>query len=63
MAAAAGEEIPTDPRRVVNVNPERVTNVSSTDFPGHYPGEEEAHSWSLEKFRRVRSHRMYVFLS
>ncbi|KAI9679967.1 MAG: DNA-directed RNA polymerase core subunit rpc40 [Caeruleum heppii] len=35
-------------RRIVGVNAETVTNVTSTDFPGHYPGED--HSWSLEKF-------------
>jgi DNA-directed RNA polymerases I and III subunit RPAC1 len=28
-----------------------VTNVSSTDFPGHYPGEDN--SWDTEKFRQV----------
>lgn len=25
-------------------------NITSTDFPGHYPGED--HSWSIEKFRQ-----------
>ncbi|KAJ7684518.1 DNA-directed RNA polymerase [Mycena polygramma] len=38
-----------DPRRLVGIRAERVTDVSSRDFPGHYPGED--HSWSLEKFR------------
>ncbi|KAJ7494523.1 DNA-directed RNA polymerase [Mycena galericulata] len=38
-----------DPRRLVGIKAERVTDVSSRDFPGHYPGED--HSWSLEKFR------------
>jgi DNA-directed RNA polymerase I and III subunit RPAC1 len=42
-----------DPRRLVGIRAERVTDVSSRDFPGHYPGED--HSWSLEKFREVRS--------
>ena len=37
--------------QIVGVNPETVTNVSSTDFPGHYPGED--HAWSLKKFRDV----------
>ncbi|KAJ7771558.1 DNA-directed RNA polymerase [Mycena metata] len=37
-----------DPRRLVGIRAERVTDVSSRDFPGHYPGED--HSWSLEKF-------------
>jgi DNA-directed RNA polymerases I and III subunit RPAC1 len=27
-----------------------VTNTTSTDFPGHYPGED--HSWNLEAFRK-----------
>ena len=44
-----------DPRRLVRVNPERATDVSSTDFPGHYPGEENEHSWNLDTFKRVRS--------
>ncbi|THH18339.1 hypothetical protein EW146_g2644 [Bondarzewia mesenterica] len=39
-----------DPRRHVGVNAERVTNVSSTEFPGHYPGED--HSWDLAKFKQ-----------
>jgi len=29
---------------------ERVTNVSSTDFPGHYPDED--HSWNLPRFKK-----------
>ncbi|TRM67819.1 DNA-directed RNA polymerase [Schizophyllum amplum] len=39
-----------DPRRLVGVTAERVTNVSSTDYPGHYPGED--HSWNLDEFKR-----------
>ncbi|KAF4555801.1 DNA-directed RNA polymerases I and III subunit RPAC1-like protein [Elsinoe fawcettii] len=35
-------------RRLVGVNPETVTNVTSTDFPHHHIGED--HSWNLEKF-------------
>ena len=42
-----------DPRRLVGVHAERVTDVSSTDFPGHYPDED--HSWNLAKFRKVRA--------
>ncbi|KAJ7778629.1 DNA-directed RNA polymerase [Mycena maculata] len=38
-----------DSRRLVGIRAERVTDVSSRDFPGHYPGED--HSWSLDKFR------------
>ncbi|KAI9760074.1 MAG: hypothetical protein M4579_001907 [Chaenotheca gracillima] len=44
-------------RRRVGVNFETVTNVSSTDFPGHWP--HENHAWSLQKFRdtfRVEFH-------
>ncbi|KAI9850862.1 MAG: DNA-directed RNA polymerases I and III subunit RPAC1 [Thelocarpon superellum] len=37
-------------RRMVGVNAETVTNVTSTDFPGHYPGED--HAWSLAKFKK-----------
>ena len=40
-----------NPRRLVRVHPERVTDVSSTDFPGHYPGED--HSWDHELFEKV----------
>ena len=39
-------------RRLVGVEEERVTHVSSTDFPGHYPGED--HSWNLDNFKKVR---------
>lgn len=37
----------------MGVNEETVTHVSSTDFPGHYPGED--HSWSIGKFKKVPS--------
>lgn len=33
----------------MGINPETVTNITSTDFPGHHPGEDLA--WSLTKFR------------
>ncbi|KLO15553.1 hypothetical protein SCHPADRAFT_927143 [Schizopora paradoxa] len=39
-----------NPRRLVRVHPERVTDVSSTDFPGHYPGED--HSWDHKLFKK-----------
>ncbi|KAF5382773.1 hypothetical protein D9615_003071 [Tricholomella constricta] len=39
-----------DPRRLVGVHAERVTNISSTDYPGHYPDEDN--SWNLEKFQK-----------
>ncbi|KAM7205492.1 DNA-directed RNA polymerase, insert domain containing protein [Naviculisporaceae sp. PSN 640] len=47
-----------DRRNTVGIGPERVTNVTSTDFPGHYPGED--HSWDLDLFRdslRVEFHK------
>ncbi|KAI9887055.1 MAG: DNA-directed RNA polymerase core subunit rpc40 [Watsoniomyces obsoletus] len=37
-------------RRIVGIGSETVANVSSTDFPGHYPGED--HSWDIEKFKK-----------
>ncbi|KAI9720018.1 MAG: hypothetical protein M1812_003144 [Candelaria pacifica] len=37
-------------RRIVGVNAETVTHISSTDFPGHYPRED--HAWSIDKFRK-----------
>ncbi|KAH0586446.1 hypothetical protein H2248_007680 [Termitomyces sp. 'cryptogamus'] len=39
-----------DPRRLVGVHAERITNVSSTDYPGHYHGED--HSWNLTTFQK-----------
>ena len=42
-----------DERRLVGVKEERVTNVSSTDYPGHYAGED--HSWNLQNFKKVPS--------
>jgi len=41
-----------DDRRLVGVHAERVTDVSSRDFPGHFPDED--HSWNLAKFKEVR---------
>ncbi|TXT15850.1 hypothetical protein VHUM_00353 [Vanrija humicola] len=38
-----------NPRRHVQVLPERVGAVSNSEFPGHYPGED--HSWNLDKFK------------
>ena len=37
-------------RRLVGVHAERVSNVSSNEFPGNYPGED--HSWNLTSFKR-----------
>lgn len=36
---------------MVGINPETVTNVSSTDFPHHYQGED--HAWDVDFFREV----------
>ncbi|KAI9897490.1 hypothetical protein N3K66_007346 [Trichothecium roseum] len=36
-------------RNTVGINPETVTNTVSTDYPGHFPGEN--HAFSLEIFR------------
>ncbi|KAI4195587.1 MAG: hypothetical protein LQ350_007113 [Teloschistes chrysophthalmus] len=46
---ASREEL--DARKIVGVNTETVTNVTSTDIPGHYPGED--HEWDLDEFRRT----------
>ncbi|KFX87330.1 hypothetical protein O988_02269 [Pseudogymnoascus sp. VKM F-3808] len=37
-------------RKVVGINLETVDDVTSTDFPGHYAGED--HSWDLDFFRK-----------
>jgi len=37
--------------QIVGVNAETVTNVTSTDFPGHYPGED--HTWDVQIFKDV----------
>jgi DNA-directed RNA polymerase I and III subunit RPAC1 len=39
-----------DPRRHVQVLPERVGAVAATEFPHHYPGED--HSWNLANFKK-----------
>lgn len=36
--------------QLVGVNEETVTNVASTDFPDHYPNEDQA--WDVEKFKQ-----------
>lgn len=36
--------------QIVGIREETITDVTSTDFPGHYPGEE--HSWDIDAFRR-----------
>ncbi|KAK0731084.1 DNA-directed RNA polymerases I and III 40 kDa polypeptide-like protein [Lasiosphaeris hirsuta] len=37
-------------RKIVSVNAETVTDVTSTDFPGNWPGEN--HAWDIEKVIR-----------
>ncbi|KAH8088985.1 insert subdomain of RNA polymerase alpha subunit [Cristinia sonorae] len=52
-AEASSSQLPKsvyDSRRHVGIHKERVSNVSSTDYPGHYPGED--HSWNLQKFKK-----------
>ncbi|KAI5842699.1 DNA-directed RNA polymerase [Tricharina praecox] len=39
----------TDRRDIVGINAETISNVTSNDFPGHWPGEDN--SWDLSKFR------------
>ncbi len=56
MASSSSSHLPAsvfNPRRHVGVHAERVSDVASTEFPGHYPGED--HSWSLAKFKEVRA--------
>ncbi|CAH0049760.1 unnamed protein product [Clonostachys solani] len=36
-------------RNTVNINKETVTNTVSTDFPGHFPGED--HAFSIDRFQ------------
>ncbi|KAL8680338.1 MAG: hypothetical protein Q9186_003459 [Xanthomendoza sp. 1 TL-2023] len=58
MAPARVSEEELDSRKIVGVNAETVTNVTSTDIPGHYPGED--HEWDLEDFTNsftVRFHK------
>ncbi|PIL32975.1 hypothetical protein GSI_05093 [Ganoderma sinense ZZ0214-1] len=52
MASSSSSHLPPsvfNPRRHVGVHAEHVSNVSNTEFPGHYP--EEDHAWSLAKFK------------
>ena len=50
-----------DKRRLVGILPERITNVSNTDFPGHDPKVDS--SWNLSKFKKVRcATRQFFFL-
>ncbi|KAI2904045.1 hypothetical protein CBS63078_5680 [Aspergillus niger] len=49
MAPLVPSQEELDRRRIVDINPETVSNIPSTDFPGHWPG--ESHEWSLAKFK------------
>ncbi|KAI0333208.1 insert subdomain of RNA polymerase alpha subunit [Cubamyces sp. BRFM 1775] len=52
MASSSSSHLPPsayNPRRHVGVHAERISDVASTEFPGHYPGED--HSWSLARFK------------
>ena len=42
-----------NPRRHVGIRAEHISDVSSRDFPGHYPGEDN--SWNLDHFREVKN--------
>lgn len=44
---------PANTPQIIGINAETVTNIPSTDFPGHWPG--ESHAWALDQFRRVCS--------
>ncbi|KPI44938.1 DNA-directed RNA polymerases I and III subunit RPAC1 [Cyphellophora attinorum] len=49
MATSTGAEDDRARRKIVGINRETVTNITSTDFPGHHVGED--HTWSLQKFK------------
>ncbi|RJE22457.1 hypothetical protein PHISCL_05189 [Aspergillus sclerotialis] len=58
MAPLIPSQEELDRRRIIGINAETVTNIPSTDFPGHWPG--ESHEWALEKFKndfKVEFHR------
>ncbi len=46
-------QVDEEARRIVHIGAERVSNVSSTDFPVHAPDEDQ--SWDLERFKNVCS--------
>lgn len=57
MAPVRPSHTELDRRKTVGINQETVTNISSTDFPGHYPGEDAA--WSIDKFANKLSVQFY----
>ncbi|KAB8077187.1 DNA-directed RNA polymerases I and III 40 kDa polypeptide [Aspergillus leporis] len=64
MAPLVPSQAELDRRRIIDINAETVSNIPSTDFPGHWPG--ESHEWSLDKFKndfKVEFHRNERFES
>ncbi|MCJ1316648.1 DNA-directed RNA polymerase core subunit rpc40 [Xylographa vitiligo] len=57
MAPIAVSPDELERRKILGVNAETVTNVTSTDFPGHYPGEE--HVWDIQSFSDSFSIKFY----
>ncbi|KAG9236019.1 RNA polymerase Rpb3/RpoA insert domain-containing protein [Amylocarpus encephaloides] len=57
MAPIQASQAELDRRKIVGINAEIVTDVTSTDFPGHWPGED--HSWDIEKFKKNFQVKMY----
>jgi hypothetical protein len=53
VADPTSAEALANPRRHVRVEPERIRDVSSVDYPGHFPHED--HSWDLARFQKVRA--------
>ncbi|KAL8734153.1 MAG: hypothetical protein Q9166_001638 [cf. Caloplaca sp. 2 TL-2023] len=51
MAPIRASQDELNARKIVGINAETVTNVTSTDIPGHYPGED--HEWNLEEFKNT----------
>lgn len=50
MAPIRPSKAELDRRKTVGINAETVTNITSTEFPGHHPGEDAA--WSINKFKQ-----------
>lgn len=46
-------QVDEEARRVVHVGAERVSDVSSTNFPGYAPDEDQ--SWDSDRFKNVCS--------
>ncbi|KFY35765.1 hypothetical protein V494_05608 [Pseudogymnoascus sp. VKM F-4513 (FW-928)] len=50
MAPSTPSQEELQRRKIVGINLETVDDVTSTDFPGHYAGED--HSWDIDFFKR-----------